>query len=642
MTGDQLDQAGIESMSDLSYSVPSMTTLEVSPGRQSVTLRGVGNARGSSSLIGLYLDEGAVAGPPEEQMDLRAIDLARVEVLRGPQGTLYGEGSTGGTIRYITNDPTLENFSGDVDFSLYDTDKGGFSQEVRAVVDLPVVENVFGLRIAGTYENRAGWVDQPAASREDINDNELSHIRVKALWHASDALNIKGTVLVHRNDIGGSAYVNSGSNEDSNYASPVHPTAESPAVDDYEFYNLTAAYDLGFATLLSASSYANMEKSWVYGFFFPAFSFDVLSQFNQDTKIFTQELRLSSSDEGDLQWTAGLFYRDYENEELTVGDFSVGGTIFPGASFISFIETSKSAAIFGDMSYAFNDRLEMGFGVRYFEDDRDFSDFVSGIPLDGSFDAVSPRVYAAYAFSDNVNLYLNIGKGFRSGGFNTADSIAIGGPETFDAEELWSYEIGSKMVLLDGRVSAEIALYQSDYTDMISVGVLGSGIGSTSNIGEAEIKGIDLSFVWTPHEQLTLTFNGNVVDAEVVAVNATGTPQIVGDSLDTVAEYGYSLTTDYSFNWNDATAGFFRISYQEQGESEFTLRGSGLANPVLKSDKLTFLSANIGVEFANWTGELFGKNLLNDAGWTTPYGPEFGTSPQARPRTLGIKFGTEF
>ena len=646
VSGRELEQAGIVSLHDLSYSVPSLTVTESSPGRQTVTIRGVGNTRGTSSLIGLYLDEAAVSGAPEEQMDVRAIDLARVEVLRGPQGTLYGAGSTGGAIRYITNNPSLESFSGKVNLSAYDTDKGDMSQELTAVLDVPVIEGVFGLRIAGAYDNKGGWVDQPAASRENINDNELVHLRVKGLWRATDMLDIKGTVIVHRDDIGGSSYVNFGPNEDSNYLSAVDPLAESPGFNDYDFYNLTFTYDLDFASLLSASSYANMEREWVNGFFFPGdgFTFDGLQQKSQTTTIFTQELRLNSSGDGPMHWTTGVFYREYENEELDDNDNIFNGFRFANA--VHTIEESKSIAVFGDVSYELTDRLEAGIGARYFEDDREFLDIVGGTPLQkGSFDEVSPRVYASYAVSDGSNVYLNIGTGFRSGGFNRQVAIDAGADPEYSGEELVSYEVGTKMSLLDGHVDAELALFQSNYKDFISVGVIGSSVTSqTNNIGEAEIKGLEVSVTWRPVENLILGFSGNIIDAEVASIDGAGTPQIVGDKLDTVPDYGYSLSVDYQFSWDSQIEGFARVNYNEQGEANFTLRNSGLTpgTEILQSDKLTFLNANLGADFDTWSVELFGENLLNDAGWTTPYGPVFGISPQARPRTLGVKVGIEF
>ena len=645
MSGKQLKNAGIESLYDLSFAVPNLTVTEVSPGRQSVTIRGVGNARGTSSLIGLYIDEAAVAGAPEEQMDVRAIDLARVEVLRGPQGTLYGEGSTGGTIRYITNDPTLQQFGGGVDLSLYGTENGDFSEEITAVFDVPIVEDVVGLRIAGTYENKGGWVDQPAASRKNINDNDLAHIRIKGLWHATEALDLKSTVIIHRNDIGGSGYVNSGPNEDSNYISPVDPAAPSPAVDDYEFYNITGSYDLGSATLLSASSYAILDKSWVYGFFFGSVDFEGLSQFEHDIKMFTQEVRLTSNNEGPFEWTAGVFYRDYENREQSIGDALITGFFLPELLVINTVEDSKSWAIFTDISYALSERLKVGVGARHSDDKRDFSDLAGGSSEKGAFDSVDPRVNLAYAISENANVYVSAAKGSRSGGFNTAAAVALGASPTHAPEKLWSYEIGTKMSLLDGRLSADIALFQSDYTDMISSGLLGSiGTAQTTNIGKAKIEGIDWSFIWRPSDNLTLGFNGNVVDAQVTGLNATGTPQLIGDKLDTVADYGYSVTADYTFDWRGAIPGFFRVSYNEQGESFFTLRNGGLLpqEEVVHSGTLSFLNAKIGAEYQKWTLELYAHNLLDDADWVVPYGDVYGTANQARPRSMGIRIGREF
>ena len=339
LSGEQIEKAGIQNISDLSYAVPNLSVWEAGPGFQTITIRGIGNVSGSSSLIGMYMDEAPVSAIPLAQLDLRAIDLERVEVLRGPQGTLYGQGSVGGTIRFITNDPSLDKVGGKVGLKLFNTEKGGWSEEVTGIFNIPVVQDVFALRIAATYEDKDGWIDQPAIGARDINDNELSNIRIKGLWQASDTLDVKGSIVRHRNSGGGNNFVNSGPVSDSNFQTAIDPTLSPGFIDDYDIYNITIDYDLGFATLTSASSHLEMDKSQInYSqsavfAFAPAAPIDMLITNRLDeAEIFSQEIRLSS-DNDSLDWTLGVFYRD--SEEVLTNDFHFGAISLPTEFFKS-------------------------------------------------------------------------------------------------------------------------------------------------------------------------------------------------------------------------------------------------------------------------------------------------------------------
>ena len=186
ISGEDLDNAGIQDITDLSYAVPSFSTVDIGPGNTVFTIRGVGNVRGNSPTIGVYLDEIPASMTPIQSLDLQVLDLKRAEVLKGPQGTLYGQGSMGGTIRYITNDPSFEGVEGSVTMAVSDTHKGGGNQKLTGVVNIPVIDDTLGFRVSATYKDDSGWIDQPLVGQEDINDNELSNIRIKGLWEASD------------------------------------------------------------------------------------------------------------------------------------------------------------------------------------------------------------------------------------------------------------------------------------------------------------------------------------------------------------------------------------------------------------------------------------------------------------------------
>lgn len=644
LSGEELENSGVKNISELTYYVPSLASVELGPGFQNITIRGVGNVRGNSSLIGLYLDEAAVAGSNEQQIDLPLYDLARVEVLRGPQGTLYGEGSMGGTIRYITNDPVLNSFGGNLEVTAFDTNKGGMSEAVKGVANIPLIEDKLGIRIAAIYEDTAGWIDQPTAGREDINNSDLKNIRVKTLWRPNDVFNVKATAIVHRNEGDGYNYVNLGPNKDSNYLPALNPTIVTPYSDDYEHYGLTLDYDLGFASLISATSYTDMEKFTLEDYtlrFLPVGSpaLGYHAHINQDIRFVTQELRLTSSDDKRLKWTVGAFYRDAKTSIVSHENFA-------GAEYIGedSRDSSEALAFFGDAEYALTDRLTLGAGARYFKDRRSLDDHLVTAEFEETFNAVSPRAFISLAATPNINAYASVSKGFRSGGFNRGAAILLGASVGFDPEVLWTYELGTKMNFLDRRLRADLAFFQSDYDDYVSLGLVpGSSTLSTQtfNTGTVKIRGVEWQFLWNATDNLRLGFNGSLLDPEITKITALNPPTIVGDKPDNTPSEEYSVFLDSSFKWSASVKGFVRVNYNMQGKMYFHVRDGGYVVPVDSSDAVDFLDVHVGGQWDRWTAELFANNVLDESGFVTAY-TSFGAGVQARPRSIGVKIAVEF
>lgn len=636
ITGEELDTRGIDNFADLAAAVPDLSVWDTGPYSRTITIRGVGNVYGASSLIGMYLDEVPVAGVPSAQLDLRTVDLERVEVLRGPQGTLYGEGSSGGTIRFITKDPQLDRLRTKGDVSASFTEEGDPGQEVSGIVDIPLIEDELGLRIAGTFVNSGGWIDQPAVSRSDINDQEVVNTRIKGLWRPSEALELKAMAVIHRNDAGAGSR---GEDENGDYAQAFGRSTIPSVDDDYEIYNVTFSYNFNSVRLLNSSSYISADKqaheagSSVQILPPPGLPFHVLTSFTQPSEIFTNEVRLSSLGDGGLTWIIGGLYREFKTG--LDGSTELG---FPAApfAFISFDNetTSESWAVFGDASYALVDRLVIGVGLRYFEDDQEQDDFLVNTTQSASFDALNPRVYLNYDITDKIKIYASTAKGFRSGGFN-----AVGQP-SYEPEVVWTHELGSKMSLLDGRLNAEAAIFYSDYEDMQAFGVPlppNVAAGRIFNLGEAEIKGIDWELSYQATEDLVLGFSGNYIDTEVVTINAITTSHAIGDPVDMIPEYNYTLWANHDFDWG-SVPGFVRVDYSEQGKSTSRDRSIG-DHYILKSDVISMLNVNVGWEWSRWSFGIFARNLLDERGLVAPFA---SNAPRPRPRTIGLNIGFNF
>lgn len=620
-----IDRQGIHSIFDLSRAVPGLTVSESSPGQTRIFMRGVGNANSTTALVGIYVDEIPVTGASIGQLDLQLVDLERVEVLRGPQGTLYGQGSAGGTLRFITRSPDLTEVSGRVDVSAYGVDHGAASEVVTGVVNLPVVKDVFGLRVSGTFADIGGWVDQPAAGRKDINNQNLRNIRVKALFQPTDRFKVEGTVVVHRNDGDGIA---GGADADYNISYPNgDPLAKQFFVDDYNLYNVTASYDFGPATLLSSTSHIDSNKHTVGG----STRVPGLETFNDDTfdnRVFTQEVRLSSSGSERLNWVVGGFYDDETlNRSLGLNLYSAGVSL--GSLLLPDTETTRSWSGFGDASYALTDRLRLGTGLRYFHDDRTSSDGVT--VLSNTFTSTDPRFYLSYDLATSVRLYANVAKGFRSGGF-AGDTTAT----TFGPENIWSYEVGIKGAR--SRIRWELTGFFSQYKGVQAFALTSGVLGGLVNAGDADIKGVDALVAFEATDHLTLQASGNLTHTELVKLDPTTFANILGDRLDLIPNYSVSLSAEYRFEWAHGFPGFGRVDFNQIGPSTFTDRSI----PVLfKSDTISLLNARIGVEHDRWSMELFAQNILGENG-TLDGMSGIGLGARARPRVMGVKLGTSF
>jgi iron complex outermembrane receptor protein len=636
LDGDALRRAGIKTMLDLSYAVPSLVVQDTGGGYQRYFIRGIANGNGATSLVGVYLDEADITNNSNTQLDVRAGDIERVEVLKGPQGTLYGAGSAGGTVRLITHDPDLTQFTASGDLQGYSTRYGAPSEEASGVFNVPLVDNVLGLRFAGTYGNLGGWIDQPAAGLNNINNQDLWDMRIKMLWEPAPETSIKATAEIHRDHGGGTD-----ASADANYnlVLAYDPAARAPFSSDFDIYNLTASYDFSAVNLLSSSTYFDSNTSGVIGLIYavappPAAPFQFLN--NPDTRndsSFSEELRLSSRGATAFHWVAGAFFKNQTLDYNTVYEYSGGGAP-PGSGSSPDNEGSKSTSVFADAGYTLPDGLEFGAGIRSFHDDR--KEFDGVLHRSGSFHAVDPRLYAGYALTTDIHFYADAADGFRSGGFNGGYGL----PETtFAPEKVRSYEAGTKMSLFDKRLSVDLGIFFSKYQNIQIFANTPNGIGELQNGGDAHIWGGDWSFDWQASSHLSLAFSGSRTRSALVSLLPGVAIVHRGDPVDFSTDYTGRLSGTYAFNLAENTPAFARLDYNLIGPSHLTDRSEGGPPILFETDIIRMLNARIGLERAGWGVDLFATNLLNADGVQDTAGA-YGFGARPRPRTIGVEIRT--
>jgi iron complex outermembrane receptor protein len=653
VTGEDLQRRGATGLMDLQYSVPGLSAIEYGPGQERVQIRGVSNSLGLPT-VGRYLDEMPINTDLQGlALDLRFLDMARVEVLRGPQGTLYGEGSMGGTIRYITANPDLSAFGAEVEAQVGQVTDGGTSGRASAVLNLPLVKDRVGLRLVAGYEKQAGWVDNVVTGQDDVNDAEIRTVRAKLLAKLGDNVEASLLYMHQEND---QAAQNFGIDRQTFSALPEYNNHR------YDLVNGVVRWDLGFATLVNSFGWIDQEaetQSDISSYYVPAltapppfglglpvgFITTVGLAGGYDTRVLTDELRLASKPGEAIDWTVGLYARDYKNDTTAAAPVGPGSIPF---DLISGLQrtSSKSWSAFGEVGWHATDKLTISAGLRWFSDKRTFDSAITNFGLASvdrdadTFTSLNPRFNVAYIASPTSMVYFNAAKGFRSGGFNAASS---GGgfpiPLTYDPETLWTYEVGTKQQWFDRRLSFEGAVYYNNWKDVqSSLFAPGSTLGVVLNGGEVQGWGLDLSLVGRPIAGLTLsgTYGFNNMEYKSATLDKQ-----VGDPVDYAVRETWSASIDWRRTLFGDTKGFARLDYQHAGEAQITFRNFG--NLLIHIPERDLFNARIGLDFGRFEASIFADNLTDEDAPLIP-GP-FGVIAQdiePRPRTVGVNVKARF
>ncbi len=624
----QIDNTGASAVADLVPQIPGASVVSKStPGFETVQIRGISSGTTGDGLVGYYVDE-TPFGIPNLQLSPpgRLLDVSRVEVIRGPSGTLYGQGSMGGTIKVVTAKPDSTEMFGTIRGEISLTEGGETNTYTDIVVNLPIVKDELALRASGSLEKLSGYAEAPEfADRKNVNGFDGANVRFVAEWTPKSDLAI--TAMYWR--IANAQDFNNG-------LTPGFPTS-SPTISgtggrrgftdiDMDLYSATVNWTTSIGTLTANTSYIQHTLDFEAPLTLSGFAFNNDSTFETDS--FTQEIRLASNSDGPLQWLVGGFYRDAEiNSDICFYIQAFGCGVFDVVN-VKGPLTTESWSLFGEASLSmFDNRLEALVGLRYFEDERGGTTtnrtvFPAPSPVvsqsSGQVDALSPRFNLKYNASEDGNFYINVAKGFRSGALQTAAQAAAatasGVPTTsqVDPDALWTYELGTKWNLFDKSVYFEGSIYRTDWSDIQVQFVTPAGVIAVANAGDARINGVDLGIQWrTPVEGLTLGAVGSVLDAEftkVVPALSTLLPTIqVGKPLPSVPETYYTLSANYASPqaWLGGLTGTGYVGYSFRDDQIDATTG-------LVSGKLDDLTLRAGVAGDFWKIEGFVLNALDD------------------------------
>jgi iron complex outermembrane receptor protein len=563
-----MDAQGTRTIDDLARLTPGVTFVKGAINNNSessdIAIRGVDSTAGASTT-GIYIDDTPIQSRHLSFGTFNAypalFDIDRVEVLRGPQGTLFGAGSEGGTVRFITPDPGLKQSSMYARSELAATAHGDPVYELGLAGGGPIVDDALGFRASasarheGGYIDRIDWQSQQIADKR-ANSNKTVTARIAVKWAVSSELSVMPSVYYQKRDVDDtSAYwlITPGSGDPTNgqFSSPFRTGNEvaSPSSDKFTLSALRIDWHLGAVRLLSNTSYYKRDQSATsdytqydravfLGSPYAAAGVQAPTAWADDQENWTQELRLESTDAAaTVKWTAGLFYQHasentvenvYDPAILTQIGFPVGdGYIYKQDPFKSL---DKQVALFGQADVKLTDQLKLTLGLRYSKTDfvgqAYYSGFVVGPPVSsiGSMTEhpVTPKLGLNYQIDSNNLLYATAAKGYRIGGVNPAIGQfcdlspygLTGVPPGFSSDSLWSYEVGTKNTLADRHVVLDASVYLIKWKNIQQNVALPCGFQFTANLGEAESRGFDVQGQFRLTEGFTLGATFGYTDAK--------------------------------------------------------------------------------------------------------------------------------
>ena len=660
LDGDELEAAGYERLEDFWRTVASLSSTPGFSGGERVSIRGLtdsDNPQAPESLIAFYHDDSPITHIPgltQTPSEPTLIDVARVEVLRGPQGTHVGANAMGGAVRVITREPELLRFESLVRTEASSTTHGGTGYRIDAVLNQPVATGTSAFRLAAFYHDTPGYIDDIGQERPNGNWEDAYGARLSFKSNATDSLEVLARVQGEKRDIGGLDFQDpTGVPEFGFITNPPYQVAN--LVDDFRkedialaSLRLTKTFENG--ELVSLSSWferdvdvvgdAHRELSGAFGFIFPA-GFGVRS--NQVDWV--QEIRFSQSSEA-LEWLLGLYYLHQDGDRRE--------RAFPPEPDESFsdvlnLTNREDIAIFGDIHYPLSEEWTATAGARWYDIEQSLQTSGRGFfgPVDGAVagqsNGATGKLSLSWSPSEDLMVYGLVSMGFRPGQLNPADRVQdCRVPAIIDEDSLVNYELGSKLTFAAGRVNVNATLFHIDWSDIqINLQTQECFLGFFENAGDARSRGLEIDLRASLNSFLTIQGSLGYNDSELTEDNPE-LNAIAGRQLPNVPKLTASGSVTFDYSLTEGIQGFSRIDlqYVDSRISYFDVN-EPVARPL--SD-YSLLNLRTGIAWQNWRVEVFLDNALDeyvetlccrDAGFNEE-------TFLGRPRTGGIRATLRF
>jgi iron complex outermembrane receptor protein len=701
ITSEQIQAQGLTNYADYINTVPNMFVQDLGPGNTQIYIRGLVAQGGSGFPVATYFGEAvtSVATNNGGFANLRLVDIDRVEVLRGPQGTLFGANSLAGVLRVVPNAPNLTEFETAAGARGWSTaHSGSGSDHVEGVVNLPVITDKLAVRLVAYQDRIAGYLDNivPAAapidysagfgapagtlvipghnafSRKDINSEDIWGGRAAVSWKPIDDLRIDASYARQ------SVTLNSEPGAQPAFGDyvlqrPLDQFEHGLNREEQQIGQFVVGYDWRLATLTSATSYTQMKRAASQDISYLGVSAGFGPQLwalrdSSKGDTFTQEVRLQSRGAGPLQWLVGYFYTNSVADlGQYVPDYSCPTCLPQVLAQQSFaIETigtpignkQKQQSVFAETSYDLTSQWTAGVGGRYLRDYLEsFSPAAQGVlvggfqpaspPVGGISSNFNPSAYVRFKANSDMTYYVQAARGFRSGTTNqtlaydpngpcAASAVALGVKPLTDPDTLWTYELGLKSVWADNRIAANLALFHQKWEGVQLSATQPCGLAAFVNGGNASGNGAELETT----ARITTAWSANLTASYVYNKFDSVTPNlgyVVGERVAGTPEENASAGLQYNFALNRNWRGFARADYVFVGDVHYLFGAGATANPYLQGG-YGQTNLRFSLQHDRLTVELFGRNITDKRAAEATGDPTTGGyAYMLRPREIGLE-----
>lgn len=666
-TAKSLVTSGVTTFQDYAVRVPNLAfaySSSLGANAQAIAIRGIYG----QNTTGMYLDD----TPLPMSVDPRVLDLNRIEVLKGPQGTLYGARSMGGTVRLITNQPDASDLSGYLHLVGSSTEHGGDNGQVDGAINLPVVKDRLALRINAYDDYESGVFDRVASAGAPTDYG--THSGVGSAHHDGGSIAASLTLLDDKLTLT-PRYMFEDMREDG------HPYADitagnftqyrlfnmdEPGSESWKLYSLTAKYQTPYGEITSDTaqfirhSSDSEDSSEVVQLFFGTPAIPVLFNVMGRNRNFSQELRFASSFPGPFQITTGVFYQS--SDSLVVFPPTPLGDLVSDLYDERLDTRVRETAVFGEATYDLTSKLRLIAGARWFDNTIRFNGEEGGVAVTpGVFvgsqhqTGINPKFGAQYRITSDDMVYATAAKGFRIGGVNSfsdtlcaADLQSLGltadKAKTYASDSLWNYEVGAKTSWLDRRLTVDASVFDIEWSNVQQFVALPTcGFGISLNGGHARSQGGELEVQAAVTSSLRLSLGGGYTDARITD---PGPNHIVaaGTAIQQVPKWTFDAAADYRFEAARLPA-FVHVDFAYVDSS--LSANNDATNPRLRP-AYSLVNARAGVDVNRVELTVFVDNLFDqhaNFADVPPQAIELPGRPRIatnRPRTVGVDARVKF
>ncbi|CAM2069580.1 TonB-dependent receptor [Sulfidibacter corallicola] len=634
----EIEDAGIDTVHDFVGLTSNMSIIDAqNPGNYTLTVRGITKVRNGDAPVAVMIDGVYQASPNALTRDL--YDIERIEVLKGPQGALYGRNALGGVISIITREPTYER-EGYVHANVGDGAQKGLSFGFSG----PLSERAF-YRVSGSYQDRDGWIDS-ATLEDEIDPRRDESLAAKLMFIPNDALDISINLSATDTEDGGPYYLSLA--DDLADTEPGDPFPNLVPLGEREVRDASIKmdYQSEAGTFTAVVAHSQLDEFFSADFDFS--SVNILKA--EETLEFdatSLELRFTSPDDRRFTWIAGAFYQDWERSVDTIISIDFDqDTNFDAQIPLLEDNDNNSSAGFAQFAYDVRDNFEVGVAFRYDRDEREQTNVSTGLVRSDTFDAFQSKLSLTWYPDDRTMAYFSAADGFRSGGFNAPGTAAF--PDQYDEEITRTFELGFKLDRMDRRLVLNGAVFFTEFEDQqVFVFDVPAGQSGIFNIDESTIQGAELELRAKPAESLELLASVGLTDTEIDSLGHTSPffdlieGPVEGNKTPNAPEHSFNLALRHQFPVGENLSFVSRVDYERLGKLYWHVDNHD------QRSAQNLLDARIGVRAESWSVTAFIENATDERYFEEFFANEFtGAATDigypSRPRSFGIEARKRF